>query len=63
MYLVQCEKCEKWFHPGCIGKGLFTESTYQLQQSRARGCDEERFRDEDANFSCTECDAVAASEG
>ena len=55
--MVECEKCEKWFHPGCIGKGKYAASTYRHHKRYAREGDEKRYREEGLSFICVECDA------
>ncbi|KAK5124003.1 hypothetical protein LTR85_002200 [Meristemomyces frigidus] len=38
-YLIQCGQCEKWWHPGCIGKGRYEENTYIGRRKWAQGKD------------------------
>jgi hypothetical protein len=59
-YLVQCEGCEDWFHPGCVGKGKYSASTYKHARKVGLAGDEKRYREENLAFRCNECDGEDA---
>ena len=46
-----------WFHPGCIGKGKYSNGTYKHARKVARAGDEKMYREENLHFTCRDCDA------
>jgi hypothetical protein len=55
-FLVQCEGCKDWFHPGCVGKGKYAESTYKGNRKVALAGDEKMYREKNLTFTCKGCD-------
>ena len=58
-YLVQCDHCKHWFHPGCVGKGRYAESTYKHNRKIALAGDEKVYREQGLMFTCADCDEDA----
>lgn len=52
-FLIQCDRCEKWWHPRCIGKGLYKDSYYRAKREWTQGKDVMYYKDR--AFECTEC--------
>lgn len=63
-FLVQCEDCKRWFHPGCVGKGKYADSTYatsyKARRKKALAGDEKMYREKNLRFSCSDCDVERA---
>ncbi|KAK4540293.1 hypothetical protein LTR36_009605 [Oleoguttula mirabilis] len=55
-YLIVCDQCGKWFHPGCIGKGQYAASTYSCNRVRSQRKDADYFVDKE--FKCAVCQPV-----
>ena len=55
-FLVQCEGCKRWFHPGCVGKGKYAETSYKYARKIALAGDEKMYREQNLGFTCTDCD-------
>lgn len=54
--LVQCDSCDRWWHPGCIGQGQYSPATYQKHKLWARGRDVLVYAERE--FRCGECRPV-----
>ena len=54
--LVQCDGCDKWYHPACIGKSGYDAKTIQQHKMWAMEMDVQKFMGVDTAFTCLECD-------
>ncbi|KAK3624331.1 hypothetical protein LTR56_021049 [Elasticomyces elasticus] len=62
-YMVACARCERHFHPCCIGKGKASMWEYENERDKALQADADHWRDENHAFSCSDCDKVIAERG
>lgn len=59
--LLMCVKCKCYYHPGCLGKGLFSKERYEDDNSgAAHRADASHFRSEGFDFTCGTCDEYHA---
>ncbi|KAK0985780.1 hypothetical protein LTR91_010516 [Friedmanniomyces endolithicus] len=56
-YMVQCGRCDRRFHPSCVGKGGFSTQEYQsYQRHEAMQADADFYYRGEKDFVCHECD-------
>ncbi|KAK5132271.1 hypothetical protein LTR08_009259 [Meristemomyces frigidus] len=53
--LIQCDGCDGWYHPVCIGKSSYDENTVNKDKKWAMEMDVTKWGGEQA-FTCLECD-------
>ncbi|KAK5697722.1 hypothetical protein LTR17_023874 [Elasticomyces elasticus] len=51
--LLQCDKCDKWYHPSCIGKSLYSAETCTKSLNWVRPRDVGHYKNK--RFLCHEC--------
>ncbi|KAI6851450.1 hypothetical protein KC332_g374 [Hortaea werneckii] len=62
--MIACERCEKAFHPACVGKGRFSKAHYEgSQRYDCLRMDMEYWKRQDEPFLCKACEKKAKSLG
>ncbi|GAB1730702.1 hypothetical protein NU195Hw_g8139t1 [Hortaea werneckii] len=58
--MIACERCEKSFHPACVGKGRFSKAHYEgSQRYDCLRMDMEYWKRQDEPFLCKACEKKA----
>lgn len=58
-FMLKCWGCKQYFHPGCVGKGLYAKERYEeVDAVRAHRADISHFRSEGFDFTCGPCDEI-----
>ncbi|KAI6856566.1 hypothetical protein KC323_g7822 [Hortaea werneckii] len=58
--MIACERCEKSFHPACVGKGRFSKAHYEgSQRYDCLRMDLEYWKRQDEPFLCKACEKKA----
>ena len=52
--LLQCDGCDKWYHPGCVEKGQWPAKTYANSPDWARKRDVSSYKGK--SFMCLTCE-------
>ena len=52
--LLQCDGCDRWYHPGCVGKGQYPPKTYANSPNWAKKRDVSFYQGK--AFMCRTCE-------
>ncbi|KAI7336888.1 hypothetical protein KC315_g2583 [Hortaea werneckii] len=62
--MIACERCDKSFHPACVGKGRYSKAHYEgSQRYDCLRMDMEYWKKQDEPFLCKACEKKAAPLG